>query len=213
MLSGFLVCPFKQKDPKKTDAATTKKKENAETKRQRKRSVGAVVFTNSVRNFWGGLQKWWFCWQPYKNRGFSIFWERKKGPKMWKRLSRESIQGWVKILFKHVAQHNWTDFWLKKMVFFLSFFLFLKNLILLAERRRFWQNKQGKKRRKIWTDVWLKEQFWTDFWLLLYHFFAFWRVRNCTTVFQQHLFLQQPETKWKLETVPPGSSFLYHFWG
>ena len=52
----------------------------------------------------------------------------------------------------------------KKWYFFLVFFFFLKNLILPAERRRFWR-KNTKKTN--WTDFQLKKgQFWDRFWTL-----------------------------------------------
>ena len=65
-----------------------------------------------------------FAKKTYKNRGLSIFWERKKGPKMWKRLSWKSVQGWVEKLSNYAAQHNWTDFQLNQMCF--PFFMFYK---------------------------------------------------------------------------------------
>ena len=51
-------------------------------------------------------------------------------------------------------------------VFFSLFLLvFLKNLILPAERRRFLKNKTEKK-EKTWTTFWLKKgKSWTTFWL------------------------------------------------
>ena len=74
-------------------------------------------------------------------------------------LSQNLVQGWVKTWSKHVAQHNWTKFWLKKIVFLdLCLLIFLLNLILPAERRRFLKKntKQRKKTEKIWTKFWLK---------------------------------------------------------
>ena len=64
-------------------------------------------------------------------------------------LSQNVVQGCVKMWSKYAAQHNWTTFWLKKWCFlFLCFLLvFLKNLILPAERIRFLKNK--KKRENL----------------------------------------------------------------
>ena len=69
--------------------------------------------------FLGGLQECYLCWNPYKIGVSAYFEKEKKGPKCEK--------GWVKNLSKHVAQHNWTDFWLKKWYFLSSFsFVFWK---------------------------------------------------------------------------------------
>ena len=76
-LSDFLVCILwscsffccfvlifdfhsSHKMAKKPDTAETQKSKNAE-KRDPQKSVSAVVFTNSVPNFWGGLKNANFC--------------------------------------------------------------------------------------------------------------------------------------------------------
>ena len=53
---SFCCFSFLSKKDQKTDTAETQQKQNAE-KRDQKKSVSAVVFTNSVPpNFWGGLK-------------------------------------------------------------------------------------------------------------------------------------------------------------
>ena len=66
-------------------------------------------------------------------------------------LRQNVVQGCDEMWSKYVAQHNWTTFCLKKWCFFFLFFLlvFLKNLILPAERRRFLKNKKGKNKKKL----------------------------------------------------------------
>ena len=83
---------------------------------------------------------------------------------MWKRLSQKSGQGWVKNLSKYVAQHNWTDVWLKKWHFVLFFYCFLWKSHSPFRQKKIFEKQKGK--RKLWTDFWLKKgNFWTDFWL------------------------------------------------
>ena len=55
-----------QKPPKK-------KKQKCREKGQTKKSVSAVVFTNSVPNFWGWVTKMLCFAENLQNRGFSIF--------------------------------------------------------------------------------------------------------------------------------------------
>ena len=77
LLFCFELClffiPLKKKDPpKKPDTAKTKKKKNAE--KPDKKKVSAVVFTNSVLQFFGvGFKFWLFGWKHFKNSGFGIF--------------------------------------------------------------------------------------------------------------------------------------------
>ena len=122
---NFVLSLSSQKKTPKNGHSKNQKNKNAEKKDKQRKSVSAVVFTNSVPNFGGWATKCDFCWKPYRSRGLSTFWEGKKGPKMWKGLSWKSVQGWVENLSNYVAQHNWTDFHLNKMCFFffLSFIL------------------------------------------------------------------------------------------
>ena len=143
--------------------------------------------------------------------GLNIFWERKKGPQMWKKLSWKSVQDWVENLSNYVAQHNRPDVQLKKIVFclFLFFLFFNKNRILPAKRRIFLKHK---KKRKIWTDFQLKEgQFWNKFQLYSKKIYIYinididmcWRISFCTTFWLfKTLFLYHLK-----------SQFLYHVLG
>ena len=82
------------------------------------------MFTNSVSMiFGGGPQNVIFAENPIKIVVLAYFEKGKKGQKMWTELlSWKSVQGWVENLSNYVAQHNWTDFQLKKLfVFFLLF--------------------------------------------------------------------------------------------
>ena len=124
-------------------------------KGQTKNSVSAVVFTNSVPNFWGWATKMlFFAESPIKIGVWAYFEKGRKGQKCEK--------GWAEHLCNYVTQHNWTDFQLNKMFFCLfSFFYFYENRILPAERRLFLKNKKenGKfgqifnsRKGNVWTD-------------------------------------------------------------
>ena len=133
-----------QKATQKTEQNKNPQKQNAE-KNGKKKSVSAVVFTNSVPNFLGlGFKNADFSWKLYQNCGFIIFWKR-KNQKMSKRLS----QNWSKVeskldpsMLRSIIGPSFDS----KMVFFclLCFFRLFENLILLAERRRLLKNKKGK---------------------------------------------------------------------
>ena len=70
----FLLFSFlSKKDPPKTRTQQKPKKAKMQKNQTKKKSVSAVVFTDSVLNFWGGLKNFIFGWKHYKNSGFSIF--------------------------------------------------------------------------------------------------------------------------------------------
>ena len=140
---------------KKPKYWTQQKKQKCRKKGQTKNTVSAVVFTTSVPNFLGGLHKLYFCWKHIKI-GVSAYFEKgKKGPKCEKRLSQKSVQGWVKNQSKYVAQHNWTDFWLKRRYLFV--FLFLLFFLLSHSPCRKKNIFEKKEERRIWTDAWIKK--------------------------------------------------------
>ena len=66
----FILLKKDQKNGHSTNPQTNKKNW------KRKKSVSAVVFTNSVPNFWGWATKLHFCRKPYKIEGQHIL---KKG--------------------------------------------------------------------------------------------------------------------------------------
>ena len=118
----------------------------------KKKSVSAVVFTDSVLKFFGvGLKISFLAENTIKIVVSASFQTGKNSQKLAKMWSQKLVQGCVKTWSKYVAQQNWTKFWLKKWCLFLSFFLlvFLKNLILPAERRRCLKNKKRKKRENL----------------------------------------------------------------
>ena len=88
---------------------------------------------------------------------------------MSQRLSQNLVQGWVKTWSKYVAQHNWTKFWVNKIVnvVFLSSFFKLKILLSLQKEKHFWKIKKEK-----WTKVWLKKAF-LDQVLTLQHIYIY----------------------------------------
>ena len=69
------------KRPPKPDTAKPPPKHDAE-KRTNKKSVSAVVFTNSVLIFGGGLQNVTFAESPIKIGVLAYFEKEKQGPKM-----------------------------------------------------------------------------------------------------------------------------------
>ena len=104
-----------------------------------------------------------FGWKHYKNSGFGTFSKRKKGPKLTKLLSWKSVQGCVENPSKYVAQHNWTDFQRKKLLF-CSFFIFCwKISFSLQKEEDFWKTKT--ERKEIFGRIFnsKKGNFWTDF--------------------------------------------------
>ena len=99
--------------------------------------------------------------------GFQHNLRKETKPNMWKRLSQKSGQGWVKNLSMYVAQHNWTDFWLKRMVMFcllFSFVFVLKNLIPPAEED-LEKKQKSRKRGKLDRLLTEKRQILDRFWL------------------------------------------------
>ena len=125
ILSFFVFSFLSNKDPppKKPDTAKTQKSKNAE-KPDKKKTVSAVVFTNSVLQFFGvGLNFHFLAENTVKIVVLAFLQTGKNTPKLAKMLSQNLVQGWVKTWSKYVAQHNWTKFWLKKMCFFRFFVL------------------------------------------------------------------------------------------
>ena len=86
-------------------------------------------------------------------------------------LCQNLVQGCVKTWSKYVAQQNWTKFWRKTTFFFPLFvwLVFLKNLILPAERRGFLKKTKKGKTEKTWTKFWLKKRLFLDQVLTLQH--------------------------------------------
>ena len=121
---SFFVFSFlsKKRPPKKPDTAKTQKSKNAEKKDSEKKNI-AIVFTNSVLQFFGvGLKFSFFAENTIKIVVLVHFKTGENTQKLQKLLSQNLVQGWVKTWSKYVAQQNWTRFWLKKMCFFLLFF-------------------------------------------------------------------------------------------
>ena len=149
---------------------TQQKKQNPKCrkKEQTKKSVSAVVFTNRVFNFVGWATNMLvIADNPYENRGFSIFWESKR-PKRWKRLSQKSVQRWVKNLSKYVCSII-GQILTQKMVLFVFFLCrFEKSHSPCRKSEDFWKTKK-EKRRKFWTDLWLKRGQFLDWFLTLQH--------------------------------------------
>ena len=141
--------PFKKR-PQKAGHSKNPQNPKCRKKGQTKNSVSAVVFTNSVPNFLGvGYKNVIVCWKHYKNRGLSIFRERKKGQTLTKLLSWKSVQGWVENLSNYVAQHNWTDFRRKKMVIvYLFFFYFLERCHSPCRKKKILEKKQKQKKEQ-----------------------------------------------------------------
>ena len=72
------------------------------------------VFTNSVPIFGVGFKKH-LCAENTVKEWFQHF---KVAQKRSTFLSQKLVQAWVKNRSKHVAQHSWTNLWLKRMFFF-----------------------------------------------------------------------------------------------
>ena len=146
--------------PNKTGHNKNPKNQKCRKRGQTKNSVSAIVFTNSVPNFLGvGYKNEIFCWKHYKNRGLSIFWERKKGRTLTKLLSWKSVQKSVQLccatwLDRFSAQQD-----VRFFLIFLSFFH--QNRVLPAERRIFLKKKKKGKSGQIFSSK--KGNFWTDF--------------------------------------------------
>ena len=142
ILSFFVVfIPLKKGPPKKPDTAKTQKSKNAE-KPDKKKSVSAVVFTDSVLNFLGDTMEIVVS---------ASFQTGKNTQKLAKMLSQNLVQGWVKTWSKYVAQQNWTKLWLKNGVFFCLFFcsFFFEISFSLQKEEGFLKNKKRKKKRKL----------------------------------------------------------------
>ena len=140
----FFCLVLSKKTPKKLDTAKTPKTKMQ--KKDKQKNQLAQLCSQIVFLIYGcGLQKCYYLLKTYSSRGLSIFWESQKGPKMWKRLSWKSVQGWVENLSNYVAQHNWTDFQLNKKCFslFLSF-NFYKIAFSLQKEDYFWKIKKNK---------------------------------------------------------------------
>ena len=60
------------------DSAKTPKTKNAEKKDKQKIQLAQLCSQIVFLIFGGGVQNFYFCWKHYKNRGLSIFRERKK---------------------------------------------------------------------------------------------------------------------------------------
>ena len=122
----FFVFSFlsKKRPPKKPDTAKTQKSKNAEKKDSEKKKNSAIVFTNSVLQFFGVGLKFSFFPENTIKIVVLVHFKIWKKPKNYKNCWVKTwSKGWVKTWSKYVAQHNWTRFWLKKWCFFLSFFL------------------------------------------------------------------------------------------
>ena len=106
-LCRLFFIPFKRKDQNKrtqqnqnkTKMRKKRTKKHFRKKGQRNNSVSAVVFTNSVRNFGGGLQKCFYLLKTYKNRVSAYFEKEKRAKNVKKveskicpRLSQNSVQ-------------------------------------------------------------------------------------------------------------------------
>ena len=152
-LSGFLVCilwsyflsccfvlivflfsfPLKRT---KTGHSNPPPKKNIAEKRV-SFSVSAVVFANSVPNFFAaGLKIQCFAESAINVVVSAYFATCKTGQKCQK--------GWVKTWSKYVAQHNWTKFWLKKVVISVFLFRFSKRISFSLQKEEMFE-KQKKK--------------------------------------------------------------------
>ena len=77
ILSFLFFHSSQKKTPQKTGHSKNPKKQKCRKKRTKKKTVSAVVFTNSVLQFFGvGLQFSFFGWKHYKDSGFGIFLNR-----------------------------------------------------------------------------------------------------------------------------------------
>ena len=85
-----------------------------------------------------------FCWKHKKIVVSAYFEKATNGQNC--QMSQKVVQGWVKNWSKHVAQHNWTKFWLKKMFVFL---LFICGKSHCPCRRRFLNKIKKKKEGKL----------------------------------------------------------------
>ena len=161
----FWLCLFcfsflSKKTPKKPDTAKTQESKNAE-KTDKQNSVSAVVFTNSIFNFFGvGLKISFLAENTIKFCGFGTFSKWKNGRKLTKLLSWTSVQGWVENLSNYVAQHNWTDFQRKNG----SFSFFWKISFFLQKEEDFWKTQKQLK-IVIFGQIFnsKKGNFWTEF--------------------------------------------------
>ena len=150
----FLFFHSFQKDQKPD---TTKTKQNAE--KRTNNSIGAVVFANSVPIFWDGLKNALFAENPIKIVVSEYF---EKGKKC-----QTYEKGWVKNLSKYVAQHNWTDVWLKNMVILCLFYSHSPC------RKKTIFEKQIRKNEEQLDRVWLKKGKLLDRLLTLQHIYIY----------------------------------------
>ena len=169
ILSFFCCFHSSQKrTPQKTGHSKNPKKQKCRKTRQIKKSVSAVVFTDSVLKFFGvGLKIEFLAENTIKIVVSASFQTGKNTQKLAKMLSQNLVQGWVKTWSKYVAQQNWTKFWLKKWCFFcLCFARFsLKSHSPCRKKKIFEKQKKTKKRKLGPSFDSKKGYFWTKLWL------------------------------------------------
>ena len=88
--SVFFSC-LSKKTPQKN--RTQQKPKKATMQKNRQKKVSAVVFTNSVLQFFGVGLKFSFLLKHYKNSGFGIFQTGNNSQKLAKMLSQNLVQG------------------------------------------------------------------------------------------------------------------------
>ena len=166
---------FQKKTPQKSGHSKNPKKQKCKKKKKgtKKKSVSAVVFTDSVLKIFGVGLKFSFLAENTINIVVSASFQTSKNtPKLAKMLSQNLFQGWVKTWSKYVAQQNWTKFWLKKMVFFCLLFARFSLKAHSPGRKKKILEKQ-KKKEKTWTKFWLKKRLFLDQVLTLQHIYIY----------------------------------------
>ena len=118
---------------------------------KKKTEKGTIVFqlaqvcSQIVFQFWGAGQTMHVCWKHNK-QWFRHIWKKENWTKIVKKVESKLGPRLSQNCFftKHVAQHNWTMFWLKKWnCLFICFWL-----ILLQKEEHFWK-KQERKTEKL----------------------------------------------------------------
>ena len=159
MFVFFLCFSFLSKKTPKTGHNKNPKKTKTDRKNGQPKSWLAQLCSQIVFiHFWGGLKKFIFCWNHYKNSGFSIFCKRKMAPQC----QKGWVKSWSKVESKlgpsTLCNNIGPSFDSKKMVICVFFLLIVvKNLILSAERRGFLKKTGIRQTKKKWTKFWLKK--------------------------------------------------------
>ena len=168
----FCVFCFSVLSQKKTkpDTAKTPKTKNAEEKDKQKIQL-AQLCSQIVFLIFGGWATKMSCFaeNTIKIGVWAYFEKGNKGKTLTKLLSWKSVQGWVENLSNYVAQHFWTDFRRKLMVFFVFCFLLFFGKMSFPFRKKKILEKQ--KKRRIWTDLQLKKWQFLDRFSTLQHIY------------------------------------------